>query len=129
MSNRRGMIMLMFDLPVKTPKERRIYSQFRKAIIKRGYILFQKSVYIKLLRNISSARMEKNWIDSEAPADGRIHALNMNLEEFRKLTAIRGEPFNISIFADDVVFIGEEEDSYINDDELFALDLDKEKTP
>lgn len=89
--------------------------------------MFQKSVYIKLLRNISSAEMEKGWIKSHAPTNGRIHMLDMNLMEFRKLTAIRGESFNIGFFADDVVFVGREDGLDINDDELFALDVPNKK--
>ena len=107
MSDRRGVVMVMFDLPVREREERRRYTQFRKAIRQRGYGYFQRSVYIKLLRNISGADREIRWLDSIAPEDGSVRAVAMNLNVFRGLTAVRGTGFNMSLFADDLVFIGD----------------------
>ena len=40
-------ILVFFDLPMETAKERKIYSKFRKLLINEGIIMMQKSVYTK----------------------------------------------------------------------------------
>ena len=122
MSDRRGVMMLLFDLPVREREERRSYTQFRKAIIRRGYRFFQRSVYIKLLRNISSADSERAWVDQHGPKDGQIHVMSMNLYEFRSLTAVRGEAFDVHFFADDVIFVGTSEE----DEEVAETSIQEE---
>ncbi len=83
---------------------------------------FQRSVYIKLLRNISSGGRELGWLDSVAPQDGSVQAVVMNLNVFRGLTAIRGKGFNMALFADDAVFLcgdGPEDAPEMEDAELY----------
>lgn len=41
----------VFDLPVKTKKDRREYSNFRKYLVKSGFMMIQESVYSKLALN------------------------------------------------------------------------------
>ena len=120
MSDRRGVALLMFDLPAKTSEERRAYTLFRKMMIRHGYRQFQKSVYIKLLRNISSYNNEFRWMEKQSPEQGCIHMMEMTLNEFRTLTAIRGNPFPMNVFADDMVFIGDTEEEEWTDDELLV---------
>lgn len=49
--------MLFFDLPMETPKERFQYNRFRKFLIKEGFIMVQKSVYVKLALNMTAVEM------------------------------------------------------------------------
>ena len=44
-------ILVFFDLPTETSKDRKIYSKFRKFLIKEGFIMMQESVYSKLALN------------------------------------------------------------------------------
>ena len=46
-------ILVFFDLPTETSKDRKIYSRFRKFLIKEGFIMMQESVYSKLALNNS----------------------------------------------------------------------------
>lgn len=123
MSDRRGVIFIIFDLPVQTVNERHQYAKFRKSILRSGYVFFQKSVYVKLLRNISSADNEIQKIDDLAPDAGEIQTITMNLNVFRTLHAVRGAEFHLSDFADDVVIWGKESnlDMMIEDEELVRL--------
>jgi CRISPR-associated protein Cas2 len=96
--------MLMFDLPMATSEERRIYSAFRKRLIKSAYTAMQESVYVKLLRNVSSAGAELEKLREYAPETGRILALPVSLQGFRRLLAVRGENFDISGFSDSILY-------------------------
>ena len=44
MVNRFMRVMVFFDLPVKTKKDRKAYTDFRKFLIKDGFIMVQYSV-------------------------------------------------------------------------------------
>ena len=121
MSGRRGVVFVIFDLPVKTGFERKEYTSFRKNLIRSGYVFFQKSVYVKLLRNISSAQNEINRVDRFAPKAGEIQTLTMNMNVFHTLYSVRGSGFSIEDFSDDVVFLGKEDSPEIDDEKLLGL--------
>ena len=40
-------ILVFFDLPTETKKERKIYTDFRKKIISDGFTMFQFSIYVR----------------------------------------------------------------------------------
>lgn len=48
-------VLLMFDLPVETKKQRRVYSKFRKRLIEDGFLMMQYSIYIKSVINKDAA--------------------------------------------------------------------------
>lgn len=39
-------ILIFFDLPTETAKDRKTYSKFRKFLIKEGFVMMQESVYV-----------------------------------------------------------------------------------
>ncbi len=41
-------LMIMFDLPVETSEDRRIYRKFRKALLNEGFLMIQYSVYARV---------------------------------------------------------------------------------
>ena len=53
-------LLIMFDLPVETSKERREYRQFRKRLINEGFLMIQYSVYVRVCVNKKSALNFKN---------------------------------------------------------------------
>ena len=40
-------VMVLFDLPTETKKERKIYAIFRKQLLKDGFTMFQFSIYLR----------------------------------------------------------------------------------
>lgn len=58
-------LIVFFDLPVATAKQRKDYRLFRKYLTKDGYLMLQESVYAKLVINDAAAgaaiaRLRKN---------------------------------------------------------------------
>ena len=72
MSYRFMRVILMFDLPVKTKKDRKIYHDFRKRLIREGYLMIQYSVYCKICSNRDSAQLIIDKIKREAPQKGNV---------------------------------------------------------
>ena len=40
-------VLVFFDLPTETPKERKIYAVFRKKLLSDGFSMFQFSMYLR----------------------------------------------------------------------------------
>ena len=105
MNDRRGVLLLLFDLPTQTGVQRREYRIFIKGLRQNGFYMFQESVYVCLLNNISTATSVRERIEGFAPKEGSIQLLPMSLKTFSSFVAIRGTPFDISFFSDDFLVI------------------------
>ena len=51
MNNRFMRIIVMFDLPVITDKEKKTATKFRKFLLDEGFIMMQYSVYSRICKN------------------------------------------------------------------------------
>lgn len=67
--------MLFFDLPVKTKKDRRAYANFRKDLIRKGYMMIQYSVYVKIFANRDSATNHIKILKRDLPKKGQIRIM------------------------------------------------------
>ena len=57
MSYRFMRMMIFFDLPTDTIKDRREYARFRKYLIKNGFVMMQEAVYVPMQNeNIAAER-------------------------------------------------------------------------
>lgn len=83
-------VLLFFDLPVETERQRRDYRQFRKALIKDGFIMLQNSVYAKMALNPSAARMVRDRVDRFKPDSGIIQILIVTENQFASMEYILG---------------------------------------
>lgn len=48
-------VIVFFDLPMKTANERKIYAEFRKNLIREGFLMIQESVYVRVATTRESA--------------------------------------------------------------------------
>lgn len=95
MLDRRGALLLFYDLSVATRKQRRSYWRFRTGIKKLGFRRFQESVYIKVLKNISVAPSVTRQVDEIAP-EGSVCLLPLSLDNCMRIVTIRGDYRKIS---------------------------------
>ena len=105
MNDRRGVLLLFYDLPVLTASQRRNAAQFRKRLLKLGFTQVQESVYVQLVHNESALKAELLKIKSFAPKDGLVQVLPMSLQTFQGMQTLCGQGFNQNRFADDLVFL------------------------
>lgn len=81
----------MFDLPVVTVSDRRAYTQFRKYLIKNGFLMLQESVYCKLAQNSTAADLIINNIRKNKPPSGLVQTLKITEKQFSRMEYIVGE--------------------------------------
>lgn len=83
-------LLVFFDLPMESGQERRAYAQFRKLLIKSGFIMMQKSVYSKLAVNQAAAEAALDLIRKHKPARGTIHAMIITEKQYARMEYILG---------------------------------------
>lgn len=88
MSYRFMRILVFFDLPTETSKDRKIYSRFRKFLIKEGFIMMQESVYVKLTLNNSVTNSIKDKINKNKPPRGIVQMLVITEKQFSSMEYI-----------------------------------------
>lgn len=83
-------VMVFFDLPTETAKDRKIYNKFRKFLINEGFIMMQESVYAKLALNNSIVNSIKDKINKNRPPKGIVQLLVITEKQFSSIEYIVG---------------------------------------
>lgn len=105
MADRRGVLLLFFDLPSKTKEEIKKANAFKKDLKKNGYQMLQESIYIKLFHNSCNIFAELVWLKGVVPKEGVIQTLKLSLQTFQQMNTLVGTPFNFELFASDYIVI------------------------
>lgn len=83
-------VIVFFDLPTETAKDRKIYSKFRKLLVNEGFIMMQESVYSKLALNNSIANSIKEKIYKNKPPKGIVQMLVITEKQFNSIEYVVG---------------------------------------
>lgn len=84
-------MLVFFDLPTVTLEDKRNYRQFRKILIKNGFIMLQESVYCKMLTTPTVERSCRKLIYSNKPPRGLVQILSVTEKQFVKMDYVVGE--------------------------------------
>lgn len=84
-------MLVFFDLPTVTAEDKRNYRQFRKILIKNGFIMLQESVYCKMLTSPSVENSCRKLIYENKPPRGLVQILNVTEKQFVKMDYVVGE--------------------------------------
>lgn len=94
-------LLLFFDLPMLTDKERQEYNRFHKYLLKNGFIMMQKSVYTKLVINNVTSESVKNHVRKNLPKSGMVELLEITENQFSKIEYLLGEEQKLVIDSTD----------------------------
>lgn len=84
-------VMVFFDLPTLTSSDRKNYSQFRKFLIKEGFIMVQESVYSKIALNSTVSSLIQEKVRKNKPPKGLIQMLVITEKQYSKMEFVIGE--------------------------------------
>lgn len=73
---------VMFDLPTETKTQRKRAAQFRKALMKDGFVMHQYSVYVRHCASGESATVHINRVKYIVPEEGLISVLRVTDKQF-----------------------------------------------
>ena len=105
MSYRYMRIMVLFDLPVLTEKQRRDHREFRKYLLKAGFFMMQESVYCKLVQNAGVADVVQESIRKNKPGEGLVQILRVTEKQFAKMEYVVGENKSLVLDTDERLVI------------------------
>lgn len=80
----------MFDLPVETEQEKRVYRNFRKDLLKEGFVMMQYSVYIRTCPSREYYHRLEKRIRKFAPNKGNVRLLSITEKQYQDMKVIIG---------------------------------------
>ncbi|MDY0277158.1 MAG: CRISPR-associated endonuclease Cas2 [Acholeplasma sp.] len=83
-------LIVMFDLPIQSNKQIRIYNKFRKFLISKGYIMLQYSVYSKILNNRDTAIHHIETVKNNCPVEGQIRMILLTEKQYSRMLIVIG---------------------------------------
>lgn len=75
-------ILVFFDLPTDTKKERKSATDFRKKLIGDGFVMFQFSIYIRHCASVESANAHIRRVKLNLPPLGQVGILMVTDKQF-----------------------------------------------
>jgi CRISPR-associated protein Cas2 len=88
---RMAWVMVFFDLPVGTPEERRDAANFRKDLIKDGYMMVQFSVYARPCGSADRVETQVRRLRSNIPARGEVRGLLITDAQWGRMIVVRSQ--------------------------------------
>jgi CRISPR-associated protein Cas2 len=100
-------VLVFFDLPTETPKERKSYSRFRKELLRDGFNMFQFSIYVRHCSSKENKTVHVKRIKNILPEKGHIGILSITDVQFGNMEIFYGrkkeesgfiEPHQLELF-------------------------------
>jgi CRISPR-associated protein Cas2 len=75
-------LIVFFDIPVTSPKERRIANQFRAFLKNNGYEMLQYSVYTRVVGTVSARDTQLRRLSKASPAIGSVECIELTAAQY-----------------------------------------------
>ena len=83
-------ILVFFDLPTNTKKERKNYAQFRKGLKQDGFTMLQYSIYLRHSPSRENAEVHIKRVKSILPPMGEVGILRVTDKQFEQMLMFHG---------------------------------------
>lgn len=83
-------VMVLFDLPTESKKERRDASLFRKKLLADGFMMFQFSIYMRFCQSIENAEVHTKRVKLSLPEKGKVGIFAITDKQFGKMEIFHG---------------------------------------
>lgn len=84
-------ILVFFDLPTDTKKDKKAYLDFRKNLQRDGFTMFQFSIYIRHCASMENAEVHIKRIKSILPQWGKIGIMCITDKQFENIEIFYGQ--------------------------------------
>jgi CRISPR-associated protein Cas2 len=84
-------VLVFFDLPTETKKERKVYARFRKDIMADGFNMFQFSIYMRHCASRENAEVHIQRVKKILPAKGHVGIMCITDKQFAMMEIFRGK--------------------------------------
>lgn len=83
-------VMVLFDLPVVTDKERKIATKFRNLLLDNSFDMVQYSIYIRPCPGKEHVERIVKLIEHNMPEDGKVDILSITDKQYENIVSLRG---------------------------------------
>ena len=99
-------LVVMFDLPTDTPKDRKIYTQFRDFLMDDWFQMIQFSIYVRFCPSVDNLNVHIKRVESALPPSWEIRLLtftdrqywSMKVFQWKQKSIPEESPLQISMF-------------------------------
>ncbi len=84
-------VLVCFDLPVGTPEERKAAANFRKDLVRDGYIMVQYSVYARPCGSADRVETQVRRLKPKIPAKGEVRSLVISDAQWGRMLVMRSQ--------------------------------------
>ena len=84
-------ILVFFDLPTETKKERKDAALFRKNLMRDGFTMFQFSIYVRHCASKENMEVHLKRVRAYIPEYGKIGVLNITDRQFGEIEIFYGK--------------------------------------
>ena len=84
-------VLVFFDLPTETKKERKTYARFRKDILADGFNMFQFSIYLRHCASRENADVHIQRVKNILPSKGHVGIMCITDKQFGMMELFRGK--------------------------------------
>ena len=75
-------VLVFFDLPTDTKKERKAAAEFRKQLLLDGFLIFQFSIYMRHCPSVENANVHIKRVKANLPPLGQVGILSITDKQF-----------------------------------------------
>jgi len=87
-------LIVFFDLPTKTKKDRKVYTTFRKKLLENGFFMLQYSVYCRICKGVQLSKKYIEYVKKVTPSKGNIRILQVTDKQFSSMELLIGVKTN-----------------------------------
>lgn len=96
-------MLVFFDIPVKTKRQRRIATGFRNFLLKDGYHMVQFSVYARVCNGVDAVEKHRIRLKAALPENGSVRLMVVTEKQYEAIEILVGE-----LHEDDTPFVCEQ---------------------
>lgn len=78
-------MLVFFDIPVKTKRQRRIATGFRNFLLKDGYHMVQYSVYARVCNGIDAVDKHRSRLKTALPENGSVRLMVVTEKQYEAI--------------------------------------------
>ena len=84
-------IIVLYDLPTLTKKNRKDFHCFHKYLLRNGYYMLQFSVYVKLCHTFDYTQESAQKLEKNCPKVGNVRYFIITEKQFREMKMVTGK--------------------------------------
>ena len=100
-------LIVMYDLPVVTERDKKIYGKFRRFLLNDGYIMMQYSIYSRICKNHDDIIKHINRIRQNTPEKGNVRLLQVTEKQYSNMLLLTGNKVDSELITSESLIVFE----------------------